>query len=180
MSKPVKELIRKELVRRFDGLASMAVVDLTGVDANTTRDIRADLEAKNIAVTVVKNAIARQAFKRLGMEVVNEVIDGPCAIAYAIDPDVSVVNVVRELLDIRKEATALTLKGAVLEGDLFGPERMDELSKFPTREEALSQLVGVMLGAGGGLAACLLGPGAAIAGVLKTIEEKQDGESEAA
>jgi len=178
MSKPVKELIRKELVRRFDGLGSLAVVDFTGVDATTTNRLRARLREKDIRVTMVKNSLARQAFKQVGLDAAAGLLEGPSAIAYGSD---SVVTVVRELLDLGTEAPSLTVKAALLEGEVFGPERIEELSRFPTREGAVGRVIQSVLSAGGHLVGCLIGPGAKLASLVKAIEEKQEpGEAQAA
>ena len=67
MSKPVKELVRKELMKRLDGVSSLAVIGFTGLDAVTTNTVRSRLVKKDIHVTVVKNALAKQAFKELGL-----------------------------------------------------------------------------------------------------------------
>ena len=175
MSKPVKKLIRDELIKRFDGVTQLAVVGFSGVDANTTNAIRTRLAEKDIRVSVVKNALARQAFRQLGIQEVGELLDGPCAVAYGAD---SVVTVVRELLDISKEAPNLTVKAAFMEGDLFTQDKIDALSKYPTRGEAVGQIISCVLSAGANLAGCLIGPGGQIASILKSIEEKASGGEE--
>lgn len=180
MSKPIKELLRKELIKRLEGVTSMAVVSFMGVDAVTNHLIRGRLRGKGIAVSVVKNSLAKQAFKELGVENASEMLDGPCAVAYGSD---SVVTIVRELLDIKKDdAPALTVKAALLDGQIFGADRIEELSKYPTREEAIAKVLQSILSPGRKLAACLVGPGSRIAGILKTIEEKgeKDGDSASA
>ncbi len=179
MSKMVKKLIREELTSRFEGVTQLAVVGFTGVDANTTNAIRQRLGEKDIRVTVVKNSVCRQAFKELGIGEAGSLLDGPCAVAHGAD---SVVTVVRELLDIRKETPALAVKAAYLEGDLFEDEKaVEALSKYPTREEAVAQALQAVLSAGANLSACLLGPGGQLGGILKSIEEKHDeAEAEAA
>jgi large subunit ribosomal protein L10 len=170
MSKPIKKLIRDQLIKRFDGVTQLAVVSFTGVDANTTNAIRSRLAEKDIRVSVVKNSVARQAFKEVGIESAGELLDGPCAVAYGAD---SVVTVVRELLDIGKTTPNMTVKAAFLEGDLFLQDKIEALSKFPTREEAVGQVLGCILSAGANLASCLIGPAGQIASILKTIEEKR-------
>ena len=170
MSKPVKELLRKELVRRLDGVTSLVIVDLTGVDAVSTGKIRGRLCEKDIRLTVVKNSVARQAFRDIGLESAVVLLEGPCAVARGSD---SVVNIVRELLEIGREERHLSVKAAVLDGEVFGAGRIEELSKYPTRDEAISQLLGCVLSAGTNLAACLIGPPSQVAGLLKVIEERQ-------
>jgi len=169
MSKVVKELVRRELIKRFDGITSMAVVGFTGVDAVATGEIRKRLVSKGIRLTVIKNALAKQAFEAVGLEVAVGLLDGPCAIATGDD---SVVEIIRELLEIGRETPELTVKAAVLEGDAFGPERIRELSAYPTRDEAISRLVGCVTWPGARLGGCLVGPGRKVAALVKAIEEK--------
>jgi large subunit ribosomal protein L10 len=169
MSKPVKELVRKELMKRLEGVSSLAVIGFTGLDAIATHGIRSNLVKKDIHVTVVKNALAKQAFKELGLTSASELLEGPCAIAYGSD---SVVSVVRALIELGKDAKALTIKGAVMEGAIFRQAEIDALSKYPTRDEAIANLVAAVLSPGRKLAAALLAPGSKLASILKTIEEK--------
>ncbi len=175
MSKPVKKLIRDELIKRFDGVTQLAIVGFTGVDANSTNAIRARLAEKGIRVSVVKNSLAKQAFRQLGLQDAGELLDGPCAVAYGAD---SVVTVVRELLDIGKEAPNLKVKAAFMEGDVFTEDKIHALSKYPTQEEAIGQVISCVLSAGANLAACLIAPGGQIAGILKGIEENASAEAE--
>jgi ribosomal protein L10 len=180
MSKPVKEMMRKNLARRFEGLESLAVVGFSGVDATSTNQIRGRLADKSIHMMVVKNSVARQAFRDAGLEYAVSILDGPCAIAFGEDAEsAGVVTVVRELLDIHKEQPNLTVKAALLEGEVFGADRVEELSNFPTREEAIGKVVAAATGAGSKLVGALCGPGGALAGVVKTIQDNQGGEETA-
>jgi large subunit ribosomal protein L10 len=172
MSKQVKEMIRKELTARFTDVGSVAICGFTGLDSEGTYAMRGRLAEKDIQITVVKNSLAKQAFKQVGLDEASDLLDGPCAVAYGAD---SIVSVVRELLDIGKDSPALTVKGAILDGEVFsGEDDVQRLSKFPTRDEALGQLVGCVLSAGSNLSGCLVGPAGQIAGILKAIEEKAE------
>jgi ribosomal protein L10 len=67
----------------------------------------------------------------------------------------------------------LELKGAVLDGTVFkGKAGVTELSKFPTREEAIGQIVTLAISPGKKLLGQLKGPGSNIAGIIKAIEGK--------
>jgi large subunit ribosomal protein L10 len=169
MSKPVKELLRKELAARLDGVGSLAVVGFSGVDAVTTHQIRKRLRAKHITIRVVKNSVARQTFQSLKLERVADLLDGPCAIAFAPD---GVVGVVRELLAIGREAPNLTVKAAYMEGDVFPAERILELSRYLTREEAIALVVSAAIAPAKKLAGCLMAPGRRLAGLVKAVEDK--------
>jgi large subunit ribosomal protein L10 len=156
MSKPVKNLIKQELSRRLDGATSLAVIGFTGLDSNTTNTVRGKLAKKQMRVSVVKNALAKQTFKELGIEQASGLLEGPCALVYGGE---SVVNIVRELIEIGKDAAAMQLKGAVMEGTVFrGAEEVEALSKYPTRDEAIANLVAAILSPGRKLAAAILAP----------------------
>lgn len=175
MSKPVKQLVRDELIRRLHGVGSLAVVGFTGLDSVATTRIRHRLREKDIRLAVVKNSLARQAFRAVGLAAAAELLEGPCAVAYGAD---SVVTVVRELSAIHDEAPELVVKSAVLEGKIFREDQIDELSRYPTRAEAIARAVRCVLAAGSNLSGCLLGPGSRLASILKTIEERQTPEAD--
>ena len=169
MSKPVKDMMTRQLTQRLEGVDTVAVVGFTGVDALTTHQIRGRLREKEIHLTVVKNSLARKAFREVGLDAAADLMVGPCALAYGGE---GLINVVRELLDIRKtQAPTLEVKSAILEGDVFGSDQIDALSKYPTREEAIAQVLGSVLSPASQLSSGLIAPGGAIAGILKTIEE---------
>ncbi len=171
MSKPVKSLLRKEMTRRLEGVKDLAIVGVVGVDGNTNNTLRGELLEKGIHVVVVKNAMARQAFEDLGIGDASVLLDGPCAVAFGGE---SVVDVVREILSRHKAIPQLVVKGAYMEGEIFGAERVEELSKYPTRSEALGNISGAAMSPGAKLLGAITGPGAVLAGLLKAIEEKQD------
>jgi large subunit ribosomal protein L10 len=173
MSKPVKELIRKELVRRLRGITSLAVVGFTGINAVTIHQIRQRLRGKDIRLMVVRNAMARQAFDELGIPQAKGLFDGPCSVAYVDDQDrIGLVELVRELLEIGKDTPNLKVKAALMDGEPFGADRVEALSKFPTRPEALGILVGCLLSPGARLAGCLIGPPGRLVSVIEAIGQR--------
>ncbi len=172
MSKPVKALLRKELVKRLTGLESLAVLSLAGVDGLANNELRRSLRERDIYLTVVKNSIGKQALTEVGLSVACELLEGPCALVYGGGDKVGIVALVRELLDRRKDVPALTVKGALMEREVFGSDRVQELSRYPTRPEALGNLVRSASSPGARLAGAMLGPGGYLAGVVKTVQDR--------
>ena len=67
----------------------------------------------------------------------------------------------------------LTLKGAILDGQLFeGKAGCTELSKLPTKAEAIVQVVTLIVSPAKKLMGQIKGPGSAVAGIIKSIEGK--------
>ena len=165
MSKPVKEMIVEEYKDRFKDLEGCCVVDIRGIDAMKNNELRNGLREKSITVTVVKKAIAGTA-----LEEISPALDGPCAFAY--DPE-SVVNVARELVDWAKKVKKMSLKGAVIDGIFFeGEAGVKRLSEFPTKEEAQSTVVQLVLSPARNVVGCAVSPGSKLLGVVKEIQER--------
>ncbi len=70
----------------------------------------------------------------------------------------------------------------MLDGTLFkGKAGVDELSKFPTKDEAIAQVVTLVVSPARKLVAQVQGPGSNVAGIIKAIEGKlEKGEAIAA
>ncbi len=176
MSKPVKEIMIREYASKLEGVDDALLVSIRGVGANDNNRMRLGLAEKEITVTVIRNNLAKHSIKGGGLETLEPLLKGPTAFAYGAE---SVVDVARELVKWAKDIAQLELKGAVLDGTLFeGAAGVLALSKFPTRDEAIAQNVGLILSPGRILGGAVMGPGAAIASILKTIEEKlENGEA---
>lgn len=175
MSKPIKELITKTYRDRFGDLDGAVLIDIRGVAANDNNALRATLAQKSIRVSVVQNRLAKVAFADTGMANVAELLNGPSALVHG---GASVVEVARELIDAVKRIPNVDFKGAIMEGQVFGPTEVDRLSKYPTREEAIAQAVQIVLTPGQKLIGAVLSPGRKLAALVKAIEEKleEDGE----
>lgn len=170
MSKTVKSIIADDYKQRLGDHEDVAVISIRGVGAIDTTGIRSRLRGKKISVTVVRNSLAKRAFKDSALEALEPILVGPNALVYGGN---SVVEVAREIVEIVKEFPAIELKGAVLDGELFeGEEGLRRLSKFPTREEAIARTVTLFLSPARNLMGQVKGPGARIAGVIKAIQER--------
>ena len=176
MSKLVKDMIVHDYTQKFGDMTEMAVISIRGVEANDTNEIRDALRQKDIKLTVIRNNLARTIFADTALDSLREVLSGPNALAYGAE---SVVDVARELVELLKKFPGIELKGAILDGDLYeGEAGIVALSKFPTRDEALGQVVQLVLSPAQNLVAGIVGPGSSLAGIVKTIEEKlEKGES---
>ena len=170
MSKPVKEMIMSDYQRRFGELDGALVVDIRGIKANDNNGLRLDLAEKNVRVTVIKNALARQAFAGTALEPLTAALEGPSALAYGAE---SVVDVARALVAWAKKLEDLDLKGAVLDGDYYpGAEGVLRLSQFPTRVEAQARVVQLVLSPAGNVIGAGTGAGARVLGIVKEIQER--------
>ena len=172
MSKFVKNLITRDLAKRFEGVEGVAVISPRGIDGHKTHALRRKLHATGLRMTVVQNNLARRAVDagESKLKGFDKLLDGPSALIYG---QASIANIARLLLEAKKDNEAMELRGVFFDGELYaGDKGVETASKLPTREEAIGNLVATILGPGRRFAAALKGPGGTLGAVLKTIEDK--------
>ena len=171
MSKKVKNLITRELSDRLKGVEGVAVVSPRGMTGNKNNALRRKLHEKKVEMLVVKNTLARRAVEDGSkLQGFDKLLDGPSAVVFG---EASVSAIARMLIDEKKTNEGLELRGVFFDGEIYpGEQGVEQVSKLPTREEAIGQLVALILSPGKNLAGALKGPGGKLASVLKSIEEK--------
>jgi len=170
MSKLVKDLITRELSTRLKDVDGVAVINPRGINATKNNGIRRRLHAKGLRMMVVKNTLARRATEGTNLKGFDKLLDGPSAVIYG---NQSVPTIARLVLDEKKADDTIELRGVFFDGEVYvGDKGVQQVSKLPTREEAIGQLVAAILGPGRKLAAAIKGPGGTLGAILKSIENK--------
>jgi large subunit ribosomal protein L10 len=170
MSKRVKSLIERELQGRLKDVEAVAVISPRGIDGHKNNAIRRKLRQQGLRMVVVKNTIARRATGQSRIQGFDKLLDGPSAVIYG---KASISIVARMLLDEKKADDKIELRGIFFDGEIYaGSAGVEQVSKLPTREEAIGSIVAALLGPGAKLAGALKGPGGTLGAVLKSIEER--------
>ena len=123
---------------------------------------------------VVKNSLARRATEGSSLAPAFEGINGTHAVLWGAEDFVSLIKEVTELDKDEEDFVKFEARGGVMDGEQLTPERVHEISKWPSRAEQLSMLVGQIMGPGATLAAQLIGPGGQLASQVKQVSEKSD------
>ena len=175
MSKFVKDLLTKDVASRLEGVEDCVLANVIGLGANQTVALRKRLREKDISLLVVKNSLARRATEGTSLAPAFEGLSGTAAVMWGAEDFVSLV---KEAVELAKdeEFEQFEARGGCMDGENLSPERVAEISKWPSRSEQLSMLVGQILGPGSQLSAQLKGPGSKVASQVKKIVEDKEGE----
>ena len=137
----------------------MAVINPRGINAIKNNQIRRRLREKGLRMTVVKNTLAKRAVGDGKLKGFDKLLDGPSAVIYG---KASISTIARLLLDEKKIDEKIELRGIFFDGEVYvGDKGVKQVSKLPTREEAIGQIVAPILGPGKSSPAHLQGPGRA-------------------
>ena len=91
--------------------------------------------------SVAKNTLLRRAASDAGVEGLDELLQGPTAVAF-VEGDV--VATAKRIVDAAKKFPALVLKGAYMEGKVLSADEAKALADLESREVMLSKIAGLM------------------------------------
>ena len=125
----------------------------------------------SVEYQVVKNTLMLRAAEGTDMALLSEYFVGPSAVAVSYGDPVAPAKV---LTKFGKDYPALELKAGVLGGKAIDVEGIKALSKLPSREELLSQLLSVFNGPARSFVSVLSGVPRSFLGVLNAIKEQKE------
>lgn len=136
---------KNELVREFNDVfkanPSVMVVEYKGLTVKDLETLRANLKKADAQLKVVKNTLLRIAAKDTQIERINDLFDGPTAVAICEKDPTAVAKV---FVDSLKKLPLLKIKGGIVEGSVIGEGQISELSKLPSRQELIAQFLGLL------------------------------------
>lgn len=174
MSKYVKDLVTRDIASRLEGVEDAVVVSTSGMDCNTTAELRTALAEKNVQMMVVKNSLALRATEGTRLAPAFEGMSGQLAVCWGSTDFVSLVKTIVELDKDKTKFKLFEARGGAMDGEGLDSEGLQAVSKWPSREEQISLLVGQILAPGANLSGALLGPGKLLASQVKKIIENQE------
>lgn len=172
MSKFVKNAITSDLQGRWEGVNDALLVEVASLEANKTVELRKQLRANGIELLVVKNSIARRATEGTALGSAFEGASGSTAVVWGAEDIVSLAKEVTKFSE-SEDFEEFTTKGGVMDGAKLSPEEVKQVSKWPSRTEQLSILMGQVLGPAATLSGQMLACGANLASQVK---QKSEGE----
>lgn len=143
MSKAIenKQVQVQEITEKFQGAASVVVVDYRGLNVAQVTELRKQLREAGVEFKVYKNTLTRRATEAAGLEGINDVLVGPNAIAFSNEDVVAPAKIINEFA---KKNEALEIKAGIIEGTISSVEDVKALAELPSREGLLSMLLSVL------------------------------------
>jgi len=138
MKRSDKEQLVAELKSKLDGAEGVLYTDFTGLNVKRMTELRRRFRKAGVEYVVIKNTLALRAVNEAGLT--GQALKGPTGVVVAKKNAIAAAKV---LTDFAKENDARpTVKGGLYEGGVIDAAMVKKLAALPTREEALSILVG--------------------------------------
>jgi len=143
MNRAEKEQAVAELRESLGKAASIVITDLSGIDVDTTNELRSLLREKDVYCKVAKNTLVRIAVEGTKAEAMNPLLVGPTALIWHDEEPAAGAKVLKDFL---KEHTNVNLdiKGGYIDGDTYEADDALKLADMLGKDELRAQILGLM------------------------------------
>ena len=142
MARPDKTTAVAELAEDFRTANATVLTEYRGLSVTSMKELRRAL-GTTTKYSVVKNTLTKIAAKDAGVEIADDLLTGPSAVAFIKgDP----IDAAKSLRDFAKENPFLVIKGGIYEGKAVTKEEIMQLANLESREVLLAKLAGAMKG----------------------------------
>ena len=165
---------KKALVAEVAAVAqkaqSVVAAEYRGLTVGQMTELRAKARKQGVYMRVVKNTLARKALAGTSFEIVGPKLKGPLVLAFSKDDPGAAARVVKDFAKSHEKlvATLVSLGGQVLPG-----AELEKVASLPTREQALSMLLGVLKAPVQKLVGTLAAPASKLARTVAAVRDQK-------
>jgi len=149
---------------------SVVAAEYRGLSVAQMTELRSKARKHGVYMRVVKNTLARKALAGTSFESVGPKLKGPLVLAFSKDDPGAAARVVKDFAKANDKlvATLVALGGQVMPG-----AQLEKVASLPTREQALSMLLGVLKAPIEKFVRTLAEPPAKLARTLAAVREQK-------
>ena len=144
------------------------MADYRGLTVADIQAVRRALRSEGVTYRVVKNRLAKIAATEAGREQLNELLEGPTALAMGADDEVTLARV---FLDAIKPYKSVVVRGGMIGDTRIDAESITRMAALPGRDVLLAQLAGGMASPLATMASLLSAPLRNLAYALAQVAE---------
>ncbi len=172
MRKEDKAIIIEQLGEKLKEYAHFYLVDVTGLNAEATSNLRRKCFGAGIKMTVVKNTLLHKAFEASEVDFtpLYDTLKGTTAVFFC-----HTANVPAKLLKEYAKEGVPALKAAYAEeGFYVGADQLETLCAIKSKDEVIAEIVALLQSPAKNVISALQSGGQTIHGVLKTLGERPE------
>ncbi len=135
----------EKLTEIIKNSVSGVLVDYKGITVEEDTKLRKELREAGVHYFVEKNTMLLRAFKECGIEGFEEALNGTTALAVSNDDQTAPARILGKFAE-KAGDEKFNLKAGYVEGEVYDQAGVVALSKIPSKDTLLAQLVGSLQG----------------------------------
>jgi large subunit ribosomal protein L10 len=152
--------------------ATMAVVtDYRGLSVSQMTQLRCDVRDVAGEYRIAKNNLVRLAIRDTSYQPLEDYLTGPNGWVFAYDDP---VGLSKALVKFTEQNQDLTIKGAILEGEMLEPVQVKGLASLPSLPELQAQVLSLMQAPASRLLQTIQEPGSQLVRLLGALKESRE------
>ncbi len=171
MNRDEKVTIVSELSESFSRAKFTVVADYCGLKVSEFQKIRVELRNCNSEIRVAKNTLLKRAVTDTGNAALSDYFSGTTAVIMAYADPVEPAKVVTKFANDNEK---FKIRSAVLDGETIGVDKLVALSKLPSKEVLLGQLLSTWKNVPTGLVQVLSGVPRTFVYALQAIKNQKE------
>ncbi len=172
-----KVLAVSEIREKLSKAQVSVLTDYRGINVELMTELRSRMREAGVEYAVTKNTLTRLALSELGVEGLDEHLEGPTAIAYGFSDPVAPAKVIASF---QKDAKKLEVKAGLLGGRVINEADVKALAALPSQEVLLGRVAGCLAAPMISLASVLSAPIRNVGYALEAIRAKREEEAQTA
>lgn len=133
----------EELSALLTSSVSGVLVDYSGITVEDDTKLRKELREAGVKYSVEKNTLLRFAMNNTGYEGLTDVLNGTTAIAVCENDETAAARILGKFAETHEN---FKLKAGFVGNDIYDANGVMALSKIPSKDVLLAQLVGSLQG----------------------------------
>jgi large subunit ribosomal protein L10 len=159
-----------ELTSRFEESGAALLTEYRGLTVAETTELRTALGSE-VTYSVAKNTMIKLAAKQAGVEISDDLLTGPTAVAFVRG---EAVDAAKALKKFAGDHQNLVIKGGSMDGNALSAAQVEAIAELDNRETTLAKLAGALQGSLTKAAQLFNAPASQVARLSAALQEKKD------
>lgn len=171
MTREEKSIVIEDLTTQLSNANVVYLADVSGLNAETTSNLRRACFKANISMSVVKNSLLEKAMEASSNDYgdLPTILKGNTSIFIAESGNAPA----KLIKEFRKKSDKPLLKGAFIYQSVYiGDNQLDALVALKSKEEVIGEIITILQSPAKNVISALKSGGNTIAGLVKTLSER--------
>jgi large subunit ribosomal protein L10 len=171
MTREEKSIVIEDLTTQLSNANVVYLADVSGLNAETTSNLRRACFKANITMSVVKNSLLEKAMEASSNDYgdLPTILKGNTSIFIAESGNAPA----KLIKEYRKKSDKPLLKGAFIHQSIYiGDNQLDSLVSLKSKEEVIGEIITILQSPAKNVISALKSGGNTIAGLVKTLSER--------